>query len=127
MRLWQRIFLVSAVLVLLATTALVALQQSRLERGLLGYLDRIEVDKARNVAALVLADYQANGGFAVFSERPQRLGRLVEAGRADFSYAQIDWQRPQRDNRAPPPEHEDRKSTRLNSSHPSISRMPSSA
>ena len=103
MRLWQRIFLVSAVLVLLATTALVALQQSRLERGLLGYLDRIEVDKAGNVAALVLEDYQENGGFAVLSNRPQRLARLVEAGRADLSYTQIDWQRPQRDDRPPPP------------------------
>ena len=105
MRLWQRIFLVSAVLVLLATTALIALQQSRLERGLLGYLDRIEVDKARNVAALVLEDYRAHGGFTLISERPQRLGRLVEAGRADLSYAQIDWQRPwpAHDGRPPPP------------------------
>lgn len=94
MRLWQRIFLVSAVLVLLATTALIALQQSRLERGLLGYLDRIEVDKARNVAALVLDDYQAQGGFARLSERPQRFGRLIQAGRSDQSYAQINWQRP---------------------------------
>ncbi len=103
MRLWQRIFLVSAVLVLLATTALIALQQARLERGLLGYLDRIELDQARNVAALVLEDYQQQGGFAMLSERPQRLGRLVEAGRADLSYAQIDWQRPPpRDERAPP-------------------------
>ncbi len=103
MRLWQRIFLVSAVLVLLATTALVALQQSRLERGLLGYLDRIEVDKASNVAALVLEDYQAHSGFVVLSERPQRLGHLVEAGRAELSYEQIDWQRPPRDARPPPP------------------------
>ena len=104
MRLWQRIFLVSAVLVLLATTALVALQQSRLERGLLGYLDRIELDKARNVAALVLEDYRAQGGFARLGERPQRLGRLVEAGRADLSYTQIDWRRPPApDGRPPPP------------------------
>ena len=103
MRLWQRIFWVSAVLVLLATTALVALQQSRLERGLLGYLDRIEVDKARNFAALVLEDYQAHGGFAQPSERPQRLGRLVEAGRTDQNYAQIDWQRPPEHEGRPPP------------------------
>ena len=103
MRLWQRIFLVSAVLVLLTTMALIALQQARLERGLLGYLDRIELDRAHNVAALVLEDYQQHGGFAMLSERPQRLGRLVEAGRADLSYAQIDWQRPPpRDEREPP-------------------------
>lgn len=103
MRLRQRIFLVSAVLVLLATTALIALQQSRLERGLLGYLDRIEVDKARNVAAQVLEDYREHGGFTLISERPQRLGRLVEAGRADLSYAQIDWQRPSPGRDGPPP------------------------
>ncbi len=110
MRLWQRIFLVSAVLVLLATTALITLQQTRLERGLLGYLDRIEVDKARNVAALVLEDYQKSGGFSMLSNRPQRLGRLVEAGRADLSYAQIDWQRPmQNDGRPPPPPERDRR------------------
>ena len=105
MRLWQRIFLASAMLVLLATTALVALQQSRLERGLLGYLDRIELDKARNVAALVLDDYRLHGGFTAIAMRPQRLGRLVEAGRADLSYTQIDWQRPPHEGsgRPPPP------------------------
>ena len=83
MRLWQRIFLVSAVLVLLATTALVALQQSRLERGLLGYLDRIELDRARNVAVLVLEEYQQHSSFAMLSERPQR------AQRADRFQSQI--------------------------------------
>ena len=108
MRLWQRIFLVSAVLVLLATTALVALQQSRLERGLLGYLDRIELDRARNVAVLVLEEYQQHSSFAMLSERPQRLGRLVEAGRADLSYAQIDWQRPPPRDGRPPPRHDGR-------------------
>jgi two-component system, OmpR family, sensor histidine kinase BaeS len=106
LRLWHRLFAVQAILVLCAIVAMIVLQRSRLESGLLGYVDRLEVAKAQAIADLAVAEYRDAGGFARMRARPPRIGRLIEAGIQNLPFAELEHlpPRPVLDDRPPRPD-----------------------
>lgn len=82
LRLWHRLFLAQAALVLLTLVIMVALQQQRLVDGLLGYVNQLEVRRAERIALNLTQLYFIDGSFERLRERPQRLARIIdESGR----------------------------------------------
>jgi two-component system sensor histidine kinase BaeS len=77
MRLWQRVFVMLAAMVLLALALFAAAQQITFERGLLGYVRALEREQATRVAAALADEYRAAGGWQRLAGNPPAFGRLV--------------------------------------------------
>lgn len=77
MKLWQRVFIVLAAMVLLALALFAAAQQLTFERGLLGYVRALEREQAVRVAAALADEYRAAGGWQRLAGNPPAFGRLV--------------------------------------------------
>jgi two-component system, OmpR family, sensor histidine kinase BaeS len=118
LRLWHRLFAVQAILVLCAIIAMIVLQRSRLESGLLSYVDRLEVAKAQAIADLALAEYRDAGGFARMRARPPRIGRLIEAGIENLPFEELDNLRPRPVLDDRPPRQGDGRPPRPGDDHP---------
>lgn len=79
LRLWQRLFLVLAALLLLALGAFAIVQQRAFRAGLLDYVNAIDLREAEAIAARLGDEYAASGGWGLLRERPQRFLRLLAA------------------------------------------------
>lgn len=77
MRLWQRIFVVLAGLVLLALGLHVAVQQLAFERGLLGYVRALEREQVARIADALAEEYARSGDWRRLAGNPRAFGRLV--------------------------------------------------
>jgi len=87
-RLWQRLFLAQALLVLSSIVLLVWVQQQRLEQGLVIYIERFEASRAESLVQLLIAEYTADGFQRL--RMPRRFGRLIEAAKRDLPYEEVD-------------------------------------
>jgi two-component system sensor histidine kinase BaeS len=79
LRLWQRLFLILAALLLLALGGFVLVQQRAFRAGLLDYVNAIDLREAETIAARLGDEYAAASGWGLLRERPQRFLRLLAA------------------------------------------------
>ncbi len=78
MRLWLRIFLACAGLVVLTLAGYVAWQQRAFAVGFADYLDRITLERARQAAPRLAETYRATGNWAFLRNDPMRLGMVLD-------------------------------------------------
>jgi two-component system sensor histidine kinase BaeS len=83
LRLWQRLFLILAVLLLAALGAFAFVQQRQFRAGLLDYVNALDLREAEALAARVAGDYALAGGWQLLRDRPQRFVRLIGPEGAD--------------------------------------------
>lgn len=77
LRLWQRLFLILAVLLLAALGVFAFVQQRQFRAGLLDYVNAVDLREAEVLADRLGADHVLAGGWHVLRERPQRFLRLI--------------------------------------------------
>ncbi len=79
-RLWQRLFLVFAVLSAFALASFVGWQQAGFRRGFLDYLNGVELERLRAAAPVLAARYGEAGSWDFLRRDPGRLVGLIEPG-----------------------------------------------
>ena len=95
LRLWHRIFALTALATLAAVVIMLGVQQQGLRRGFLEYLNALEAQRAQGLSTRLEDEYVAAGGWERLRRNPQRFRHLIEMDQAD-STAGTETERPPR-------------------------------
>lgn len=87
LKLWHRVFAVTALATLLAVATMLLVQQHNFRRGLLDYVNQIDRERAQALVPAFAAEYRDIGSWERLRRNPMRFRALLDqsgAGRNDF-------------------------------------------
>lgn len=83
LRLWHRMFALTALATLGALATMLAVQQHGFRSGLLDYVNQIDRERAQRLIPGFAGEHRSAGGWERLRDNPMRFRRLIEQGRAD--------------------------------------------
>lgn len=79
-RLWHRVLALTAVATLLAVASLLVVQQQAFRRGLLEYVNRLDLQRAQGLAGVLADEYRESGDWERLRRNPIRYRWLLDQG-----------------------------------------------